>query len=269
MAPIRRLSAAEKGKALQEVPDPLPPKKRLAPRSQDEGDHQVVSRHWYEQPPPGFPLPLFAHAEGLGGGDVDPSGRRRRRRVTKVLVVPPGVHAEGSSRELVLHAAMPPRTWIHFPSFFASVFPQGRLLELWLKHADCSTLATEAEVAMLASGEVFMTRGWGEIARGCRARGALTIHLEYDGASVMFFKVFDANGRRLECCPRRGGQDPAMVRAGPADRSLDSSTSDGRTRGSSDPSEIFSSPETSDDSYEPASQRRSRSRAGSLGRRQL
>src|SRR3954468_168816 len=106
MAPIRRLSAAEKGKALQEGPDPLPPKKRPALRGRDEGDRQVVSRPWYEEPPPGFPLPLFAHAEGLGGGDADPRGRRRRRRrrVTKVWVVPPRVHAEGSSRELVLHA---------------------------------------------------------------------------------------------------------------------------------------------------------------------
>src|SRR3954462_3351200 len=112
MAPIRRFSAAEKGKALQEVPDALPPKKRLALRSRGEGDHQVVSRPWYERPPPGFPLPLFVHAEGLGGGGVDPCGQHRRRRVTKVWVVPPRVHAEGSSRELVLHAAMPPRTWI-------------------------------------------------------------------------------------------------------------------------------------------------------------
>ena len=46
-----------------------------------------------------------------------------------------------------------------------------------------------------------MTRGWGEIARVCRARGALTIHLEFDGAFVMLFKVFDEEGRRL-----RGGR---------------------------------------------------------------
>src|SRR4051812_9317245 len=147
--------------------------------------------------------------------------------------------------------------------------PQGRLLELWLQHADCSTPAIEAEVVITASGEVFMTRGWGEIARGCRARGALTIHLEYDGALVMFFKVFDANGRRLECWPGGSGQGPAMVQARPADRSLDSSTSDGSAGGPSDPNEAFATPETSDDSYEPTSQRRSRSRAGSLGRRRL
>src|SRR3954466_16319170 len=257
MAPIRRFSTAEKGKAPREGPDPLPPKKRPALRDRDEEDRQVVLRPWYERPPPGFPLPLYAHAEGLARGDADPLGQRRRwrRKVMKVLVVPPGVHAEGSSRELVLHAAMPPRTWIRFPPFFASVFQQGRLLELWLQHADYSTPATEAEVAITASGEVFMTRGWGEIARGCGTRGALTIHLEYDSASVMFFKIFDAIGRRLECCPRGGSQDPAAARAGPTGRSPDSSTGDGSTGGSSDSSEVFATPETSDDSYEPASQR--------------
>src|SRR3954470_23290315 len=181
MAPIRRLSAAEKGKAPQEVHDSLPPKKRPALRGRDEENRLVAPRPWYERPPPGFPLPLYAHAEGSGRGDTDPLSQRRwrRRRVTKVLVVPSGVHTEGSSRELVLHAAMPPRTWIRLPPFFASFFRQGRLLELWLQHADCNTPATEAEVAITASGEVFMTRGWGEIARGCRMRGALTIHLEY------------------------------------------------------------------------------------------
>src|SRR3954465_12041298 len=197
MAPIRQFSAAEKGKAPREGPAPLPPKKRPAPCGHDEEGRQVAPRHWYERPPPGFPLPL--HAADLEGDDAGPRGQRRRwrRRVTKVLVVPPGVHAEGSSRELVLHAAMPPRTWIRLPPFFTSVFRQGRLLELWLQHADCSTPATEAEVVITASGEVFMTRGWGEIAWGCRTTGALTIHPEYDDASVMFFKVFDVNGRRL------------------------------------------------------------------------
>src|SRR3954464_14838396 len=128
------------------------------------------------------------------------------------------VGGAGGSRRcwlLVLHAAMSPRTWIRLPPFFASAFQQGRLLELWLQHADCSTPATGAEVAITAPGEVFMTRGLGEIARCCRTKGALMIHLEYDGASVMFFKVFDANGRWLECCPRGSGQDLAVATAGP------------------------------------------------------
>ena len=87
---------------------------------------------------------------------------------------------------------------------FASIIPQGELLELWLQHASCSTLATEAEVTVVAPGEVFMTRGWREIARVCRVRGVFTVHLDYDGASVMLFKVFDASGHRLECCPGEG-----------------------------------------------------------------
>ena len=114
-----------------------------------------------------------------------------------------------------------------------------------------------------------MTRGWSEIARVCRTRGAFAIHLEYDGASVMFFKVFDANGRRLECCPGRGGQDAVAARTGPANRSLGGSSGGGGVRGSSDSGELFATPETSDDSYEPPSRLRSWSKASSSGRRRL
>ena len=114
-----------------------------------------------------------------------------------------------------------------------------------------------------------MTRGWREISRVCRTRGVFTIHLDYDGASVMLFKVFDASGRRLECCPGEGGQDPAATRTGPANCSLGGSSGGGGVGGSSDSDELFATPETSDDSYEPPSLRRSSSMAGSSGRRQL
>ena len=114
-----------------------------------------------------------------------------------------------------------------------------------------------------------MTRGWGKIARVCRTRGALVIHLEFNGASTMLFKVFDEDGRRLECCPGRGGRDPATARQRPADHSLGRSLGDGDAGGSSDSAELFVTPETSDDSYEPPSLRRSRSRAGSSGHRRL
>ena len=65
---------------------------------------------------------------------------------------------------------------------------------------DYSAPATRAEIKAVPTGKIFMTRGWGEVARVCCTRGALAIHIEYDGASTLFFKVFDAEGRRLECC---------------------------------------------------------------------
>ena len=111
-----------------------------------------------------------------------------------------------------------------------------------------------------------MTRGWGEIARVCRARGALETHLEYDDASMMLFKVFDADGRLLECCPERGGRGPAATKARLAVRSLSGSSGGGGAGGSCDSAELFATPEMSDDIYEPPSLRRSRSRTGSLGR---
>ena len=161
-------------------------------------------------------------------------------------IVRPGVHAEGSSRELVLHAAMPPRSWIRLPPSFAFEIPPRGPLELWLQHADCSTPVTGAEVEVVATGKVYMTRSWGEIARVCRSEGPLVIHLEYDGASLMLFKVFDAEGHRLECCPEKSGRGVVEARTRPANRSVSSSSGGGGTRGSSDSAELFATPETSD-----------------------
>ena len=96
---------------------------------------------------------------------------------------------------------MPPSSWIRFPWFFSYVMLSRGPLELWLQHAYCGAPATGAEIKAVPTGKIFMTRGWGEITRVCRARGALAIHFEYDGASTLFFKVFDAEGRHLECCP--------------------------------------------------------------------
>ena len=134
MAPIRRFSAEEKRKAPREGPVPLPPKKWPALYRGDGGAWQEASRSWFEQPPPGFPLPLYTRIEGPGdvGAERHRQSRRRHRRITMVRVVPPGVHAEGSSRELVLHAAMPPRSWIRLPPSFAFEIPPRGPLELWL-----------------------------------------------------------------------------------------------------------------------------------------
>ena len=135
--------------------------------------------------------------------------------------------------------------------------PRGPL-ELWLQHADYDAPATGAEVEAISSGKIFMTRGWGEVARVCRAEGALAIHFKYDGASTMFFKVFDAEGRRLECCPGQGRQDrPASG----------SSSSSSDAWESSDSPELYETPETSDNSYEPPRSRRARSKTAPSGRR--
>lgn len=79
----------------------------------------------------------------------------RRAMVTHAVAL--GVHAVDSSRELVLHAAMPPSTFICFPSFFFAEMPLRGPLELWLQHADCGTPVTGAEVEVVSSGKVFMT----------------------------------------------------------------------------------------------------------------
>ena len=113
-----------------------------------------------------------------------------------------------------------------------------------------------------------MTQGWGEIARVCRTGGALVIHFEYDGASLMLFKVFNAEGRRMECCPRGGSQDIDVARARLAIRFPNGSFgSSSDAWEPSDSPELFVTPETSDDSYMPPSSRRTRSKAAASGRR--
>ena len=136
--------------------------------------------------------------------------------------------------------------------------PRGPL-ELWLQHAECDAPATRAEVEVVCSGKIFMTHGWGEIARVCRARGALAIHFEYDGVSTLLFKVFDAEGRRLECC---SGEEREADARSARDHSSSSSPWE-----SSSSLELYETPEASDDSYVPASSHRSRSRAAASGRR--
>ena len=80
-----------------------------------------------------------------------------------------------------------------------------------------------------------MTRGWGEVARVCRTEGALAIHFEYDGASTMFFKVFDEEGCRLECGPGGGRRGGAAASTDPAAGfASGSSSSSGGARESSD-----------------------------------
>ena len=93
----------------------------------------------------------------------------------------------------------------------------------------------------------------------CRAEGALAIDFEYDGTSTLSFKVFDAEGHRLECCS--GEEREADARS-----ARDHSSSSSPWESSSSP-ELYETPETSDDSYVPPSSRRARSWAAASGRR--
>ena len=148
----------EKGKTPLGEPKPLPSKKRRSHR-RDIVMRPEVSRPWYEWPPLGYPFPLYAQAEGSGGGGGERRHPRcgRGRRAVVTHAVAPGAHAADSSRELVMWAAMPPRTWIRFPQFFSAEMPPRGPLELWLQHADCDAPATGAEVEAISSGKIFMT----------------------------------------------------------------------------------------------------------------
>ena len=112
-----------------------------------------------------------------------------------------------------------------------------------------------------------MMRGWGEIARACRAKGALGIHFEYDGVATLFFKIFNERGERLECCPGGDSSRDAVMGVGyavpPFNASSDSSDDSWESSDSPEPSD---SPESSNDSYVPPSSRRGRSAAAAAAR---
>ena len=86
MAPIRRFSAAEKGRAPQEGPDPLPPKKRPVPSRRDEVAKPEMTRPWYERhllgsrypctPMPGIPEKGMASDAPRVAGEADGLWRR-------------------------------------------------------------------------------------------------------------------------------------------------------------------------------------------------
>ena len=129
MAPIRRFSAAEKGKAPREGPDPLPPKKRLR-LPHDASMGREVTRPWQSRPPPGFPLPLYACTQDEDVRHRAAPGNGEWAAIT--LPTAPWTHAEGRSREFVVWAVMTPDTWIRLPRFFTSeLHPRGPV-ELWL-----------------------------------------------------------------------------------------------------------------------------------------
>ena len=102
---------------------------------------------------------------------------------------------------------MPPSTWIRFPSFFAIEMPPRGPLELWLQHADCGAPATGADVEVVAPGKVFMTRGWGEVARVCRMGGALIL-----------------NTMAAPCCPSKSSTQKAVAWSAAPEEAVRTST---------------------------------------------
>ena len=74
---------------------------------------------------------------------------------------------------------------------------------------------------------------------------------------MLFFKVSDAEGRRLECFPEGERRDEAC----PA-RGCSSSSDSWESSGSP---ELYDTPETSNDGYVPPSSRHARSRAANSG----
>ena len=86
-----------------------------------------MARPWKLRPSPGFPLPLYAWAQGEEVRRH--AAPREDGRAAIALQAAPWTHAEGSSHEFVVWVVMPPDTWIRFLQFFASELPPRGLVE--------------------------------------------------------------------------------------------------------------------------------------------
>jgi hypothetical protein len=189
-----------------------------------------------------------------------PVRRGHRGLISAVPPIDVQTHVGRSPREFVVWLAMPPMSWILLPWFFAASLPRRGPVMMRLQHAGCRCRASVADVEVVSSGEVFMTHGWGEVARACHPEGASVVHFVFDGGTNLLFKVFGGDGPRLDRCPEGTTQHGAA-----AGRELVlASGSPGSSSGSSESDE---SPKTSDDSYEPPSSCRARRRVRVLVRR--
>ena len=196
MAPIRRFSAAEKGKDPVVEPEQLPPKKRhrdspRAPR------RPADARTWCMRAPPGLPPRTAVPAtvmRGAGDSNGGGAGDRPAGRVTPRLSPLP--HAEDGVRELVVWAGAPPHTWILLPPCLREVLPARGRVTMQLRHDGCHLPHSYADVEVISSGQVYMTWGWGVVRRACAPAGRHVLHFRLDGLASLTFKVFGEDGRR-------------------------------------------------------------------------
>ena len=137
MVPVSRFSAAKKGKSPQVEPELLPPKKK-PDSSHGTVVEPMAPRPLHERAPPGFPITLYARAQGPAQDDRHREERSRGGGQAAAVRPPPSrTHAEGSAREFMVWAATPPHTWIRLPGPFAREIPPRGPVELWLQHDGC------------------------------------------------------------------------------------------------------------------------------------
>lgn len=119
-------------------------------------------------------------------------------------------------------AKRPGDPWIHLPWFFTEELPAGGPGGLWLQADGCCGRASWVELEVTPAGNVFLNRGWQAFARARGLVGRRTLHFKYDGAAMLYIKVFREDGRLLGCCPEDDGGDGDHPSNGDGGDGLDS-----------------------------------------------
>ena len=208
MAPSRRFSAAEKGKACQaEHASPLPKRGRGRPRK-----HPVATTA-----APRGRGDAFQRGGGriAAAGGCAPAARPPMPRFRAAEVLP----------EFVVWSAEPTSTRLPLPRFLLGELPAGAPGGLWLQADGCCSRASWASLEVSAAGSLALARGWQTFARARGLSRRCTLHFKFDGDATLYVRVFGEDGRRAGCCPEdddRGrepssgddGEDSARVTGG-------------------------------------------------------
>ena len=143
MAPPKRFSAAEKGKARQEGPD-SPPTKRGRGRPHKHPASPVVA------------------SRGRGGGPLcgDERPVTDGRHVMAARPPRPRFRSAEVLPEFVVWSAEPTSTRLQLPRFLLGELPAGALGGLWLQADGCCSRASWASLEVSAAGSLALTRGW-------------------------------------------------------------------------------------------------------------
>ena len=142
MAPTKRSSAAEKGKARREVPDSPPAKRgRGCPRK-----HHVTPAKT---------------TRGLGGDRLIGGGRC----IAAVRPPCPRFHSAEVLPEFIVWVVEPTGTRLQLPRFLLGELPAGAFGGLYFQADGCCSRASWASLEVFASGSLALIRGWQMFAR--------------------------------------------------------------------------------------------------------
>ena len=90
----------------------------------------------------------------------------------------------------------PPGPWLLLPSSLAEELPAWGPVGLWLQPDGCCNGSSWVKVEVTSIGHVFLILGWQPFARARGLKGRHTLHFKYDGAMMLFFKIFGRDGGR-------------------------------------------------------------------------